>query len=224
MNLGTLRTWTANFCGDPNQSRFSAQYLAAINEAQKQFALDTKSLYKDQSYSIVDGTATYALPSDFMFEKAGGITLNGLGLIPKTRAELNFYYSGTDWDDLTGTPLFYIVDPENARNTIRMVPIPQGADVGTNNLVMTYYPNPADLAADSDTPLNSTANLAQFHIGIAAYAAWLILNGETPTPELMAKMDKLLAQYSDKSSEAISLYGNTVSASLRMRGGRYWRS
>lgn len=219
MNVGQINTLASLFCGDPNQTRFTpAQYLFAANRAQEQFCFDTKALWKDAStITTVDGTATYSLPSDFMWEKA--VMFKGLALKPISRATLAEYKASDRWDDDAGTPKYFYIDPEEARKTIGLYPIPRADDAGAN-LVLTYYPLPTALTADSDTPLNSYALLVEYHIAIACYAAWLLLGYETASPEIMAKRGGLLKQYNDKCINATDRFKNTSSEPMRIRGGR----
>ena len=228
MNLTTLTTWASRLTGDVSQTRFTGQYTDALNEAQIQFVLDSLCLFKDQAFSIVADDATYALPSDFMFEKkvtfaTENSPVGGVKLEPISRATLEFYVKDHNWSIDEGTPKYYIIDPESARQELRLYPIPQAADVATSNLLLTYYAYPTALASGSDVPLNGNTLLQQFHIGIAAYAAWLLLSGEPATPEIMAKQAQLLGIYNGKAIEAKDRFGNTISEPLRLRGGRSWR-
>lgn len=220
MNLGTITTYASLFCEDPDQTRYtSAQYTSAINEAQRQFALDSKCLWKDAStYTVVDGTAGYSLPTDFMWEKE--VTHKGLRLLPISRATL-LGLKGDDWTDDTGTPTNFLIDPEEARKQILLYPIPQSGDAGAN-LILTYYPLPTDLSSSTDVPLNSSSLLAQFHMAIAEYAAWLLLGFEKATPEFVSKRGGLIRHYNDAVIKATDTFKNTASEPIRMRGGRYW--
>ncbi len=221
MNLSSLRDQTAKFCGDPNRTRYAdADYLVALNRAQEQFAMETRSLWKDTTWTSVNGTAAYSfasanpVASDFMFEES--VYYNGLLLTPTSRRDLAILAPGTDWTLATGTPTRVIVDPEEAIKGIRLYPIP----VDAQTISMRYFPLPTALASDSDTPLNSSALMAQFHIGLSAYAAWLLLLTEEVTPGNAQKRDKLLSIYADASTKATDLFKNTVSAPWRMRGSR----
>ena len=222
MNRGTLRTLTAAFCVDPNQTRFTAtQYNDALDLAAQQFAMDSKALFKDAStITVVDGTSAYSLPTDFMYELK--VTHKLLKLEPISRETLEYYIRSEDWTAKTGTPRYFIIDPEEARKQIKLYPIPTANDAGAN-LILTYYPLPAAMTADSDTPLNSSALMAQFHTALACYAAWLLLNYETADPGISVKRTELLNQYNDKVTEARDTFGNTKSEPIRLRGGRFWR-
>ena len=218
MNRGSVRTQAADFCGDKNQTRYSAtQYNTAINRAQEQFALDTKALFKDTSWSTVSGTATYDLPDDFMWED--WVTYDGSEISPISRHELQRRKGGEDWTDDTGTPTHYIVDPEVAQGKVRLYPIPQEA----KTLGMRYFPLPAEMTSDSDTPLNSTTRMAQFHIALAAYAAWLLLTGEDPTPSIDQKRSDLMKIYADGAGKATETFKNTASAPIMIKGTFIWR-
>lgn len=211
MNLTTLQQFAADFCGDPDQSRFSGKYVGVINQAQKQFAMDSRALFKDKAYTAAADDSTYDLPTDFLCEES--VTYNGLPLKPISRHTLYTLYPGTDWTTLEGTPTHYMIDPEVGVATLRLIPIPQDALA----ISMRYYPLPADVAAASDVVLNSSTLMVQFHLGIAAFAAWLILLSENSTPELVDKRRELMKVYQDAVNKAIETFGNTVSEPLRIR-------
>lgn len=211
MILSTLQARTARFLGDPDQTRYSAGYVDAINDAQKQFALDSGALFKDRAYTTVAGTSTYSLPSDFICEDT--VTYDGLPLKPISRHSLYTLYPATDWTLLTGTPKYYMTDPEAASLSLRLIPIPQEA----KTVSMRYAPLPADVSSGSDVVLNSSTLLVQFHLGISALAAWIILQGEIVTPEIQAKMREMMKIYSDAVTKAVDKFGNTKSESMRIR-------
>lgn len=219
MNRGQVRTLASLFNGDPNLTRLtSTQYDDLINRAQEQFVFDTNALWKDAAtITTVDGTATYDLPSDFLFERL--VMHKGLELKPITRAKLAADNPDDRWDDENGTPKYYVIDPEDAQKKILLYPIPQANDAGAN-LVLTYYPLPAELTADSSTPLNGYTLLAGYHIALACYAAWLAMGYEIATPEVLSKRAGLLKQYTDKTIEARDYFKNTQRAPIRMTGGR----
>ena len=211
MILSTLQTRTARFCGDPDQTRFGAFYLDAINDAQKQFALDSGSLFKDQAYTTVAGTSTYALPTDFILEDT--VTYDGKPLKPVSRHTLYTLYPGTDWTLLTGTPTAYMVDPEAASLSLRLIPQP----VEAKAVSMRYAPLPVDVSAVGDVVLNSSTLMTQFHLGIAALAAWFVLQSEQVTPEIQAKCGEMMKIYNDSLTKAVDKFGNTKSEPLRLR-------
>lgn len=216
MNLGTMRTQVAAFLGDPDQTRFTAaQYLTAINRAQEQFALETRSLWKDTSWSHSADDADEDLPTDFMWEDY--VTYDGKELDPISRHELN-RRRGETWTADTGTPTHFIIDPEQAVKEIVLYPIPQEA----KTLAMRYFPLPAELSSDTDTPLNSSSLMVQFHLGIAAFAAWLMLLNEEQTPPVVQKRRELAPVYADSVSKAVGLFKNTASAPLELRGRAVW--
>lgn len=234
MNLNTIQGFTAFFAADYSQTRYSANYNAVINEAQTQFCMDTRILFKDFAISVVANTSSYALPTDFMFEKKVTISnvnnaTGGVELVPISRATIEFYKGqsmsnpNSDWTQDKGSPLYYNIDPELARQQILLYPQPQAADAGTSNCILTYYPFPAALVNTGDTPFNGSPFMTQFHIAIPVYAAWLLLQSEPTTESTEAKMKSLMDQYNRKTTEAIDRYGNTITEPLRLRGGRLWR-
>ncbi len=215
MNRGELRTLIGNLVEDPSQTRFTAaKYNDAIEKAQQQFALDSKALYKDFPITMVARTGGYSLPTDFMYEKM--VTLNGVELSPITKAELQRRKGSSAWSSDTGTPKWFIVDPDEAKKTITLYPIPDSTDAGTA-IVLTYYPVPATLTADTSVPLNSSALMVQYHIGIAGYAAWLLMLYLTQTPEISQKRNDFIGMYSKAVNDAIQTFGNTKSAPLNFR-------
>ena len=219
MIISTMRNQVSQFTSDPDQTRYTAtQYLNAINRAQEQMALDTRALFKDKSWSHVAGDVDEDLPSDFLWEDL--VTYGAVELTPTSRHELN-RKMGEDWsDDEADLPTHYIIDPEQAVKEIVLWPEPQTA----KTLIMRYYAFPAALSADSDTPLNSSALMVQFHMGICAFAAWLILLSETEvTPFIIAKRQELLALYNDACAKADQTFKNTASAPLKIRGTRIYK-
>lgn len=217
MIRSAIRSLVSRICEDPAQTRFAPTvYNEAIDLAQKQFAFDSKALFKDLGITMVAGTAAYPLPSDFMYEK--GVVLNGIALQPISRATLEANKKSDRWDDDRGTPMYFIVDPEEARKTLTLYPIPDNVNDGTD-IVLTYYPLPAEMSSDSSVPLNSSALMAQFHTGIANYAAWQLLQYITQTAEIAQKRAECMGIYSSKVAEAIQTFGTTKSEPLSFHVG-----
>lgn len=218
MNLSTLTTVTQQFLNDINGSRYSSLYTGALNIAQQQFVLDTKCLWKTWPATLsVSGQAAYPLPTDFLWEKQ--VLFNGIGLPPISRSELARTNTGSRWDTQQGTPRAYNIDPDVAESQLLLYPIPQANDAG-KDIVLIYYAMPTDMSASTDIPLNSTPLLAQFHVGIAAWAAWYLCQSEDSTPGVSQKKRDLLQIYNDNVSKCVDTFKNTVSEPLRMRGVR----
>lgn len=218
INLSALRDQASKFAGDPQQTRYTpADYLSTLNLAQNQFAMDSRALWKDISYSSVGNDATYALPTDFMFEDE--VHFDGISLEPLSRRDLTTLSPKADWSIVTGTPTHYIVDPEEAQKMLLLYPIPTINDA-QKTIVMRYFPLPTALAADTDIPFNTSLLMLQFHIALCAYSAWLLLASEETTPLMVQKRRDLLAIYSDATTKATDLFKNTASASWRMGGTR----
>ena len=216
MTRAELITLTARFCEDPNKTKFGGKYEDSLEKAQQQFSMDSKALYVDSSFVMVSKQAAYALPTDFILEKE--VVLNGIELKPISRATLQKLKISERWDDDEGTPRYYIIDPEEGRKTISLYPIPNNTDDGTS-LVLTYYCFPAAMSGDSSVPLNSSSLMVQFHIGLAAYAAWLLLFYLPQTPEIAQKRNDLFGVYRSKIDEAIQTFGNTKSEPLSFHVG-----
>jgi len=218
MNLASLTSAVTLFAQDAAQSRYSGLYTGALNQAQQQFCLDSKSLWADwPAVYPTAGQQTFSLPTDFMFEKK--VTYNGIKLNPVSRAELEREMTDTRWDTVTGRPTRYIIDPEKARRSLTLYPIPDANSAGFD-LVMTYYPMPADMTQPTDIPLNGNPIMAQFHLGLAAWAAWYLLQGEASDPNIPAKKKALLDIYNDCVSQAAETFQNTASEPIRLRGVR----
>lgn len=225
MNLGTLTSFAQLLSNDVNGTRYASQYTTILNEGQYQFAQDSKCTFKDMpTQTIVAGQSTYPLPTDFMWEKM--VLVNGLMLPPKSRFELARTNTGGRWDQLTGTPTSYTIDPDVARQQILFVPIPQANDAvaGANDIQMTYFALPAAMVNPTDVPLNNNPLLVQYHMGIAAWAASYLLMTEDLTESISAKIKKLTDLYNDYVSQASDQFKNTVSEPLRMRGVRNYTS
>lgn len=221
MNLSTLTQFVAVMTNDVNQTRYAAQYVSVLNEAQYQFAMDSKCTFKDMTVqNIVAGQATYPLPTDFMWEKM--VLVNGIKLSPVSRFELARQNSGSRWDIVTGTPRAYCIDPDVARSDILLYPIPTANDAvtGANDIQMTYFALPTAMSAGTDVPLNNNPLLVPYHMGIAAWASWFLMQSEDSTPAIEDKKRSLMRLYNDYVSQATDQFKNTVSEPLRMRGVR----
>ena len=88
---------------------FSTPSVSKLTQ-QEQFAADSKALFKDTTWTSASATATYSLPTDFMYEK--WVYFNGLPLNPLNRAKLSKEDQNDDWPDDAGTPTNYLVDPQ----------------------------------------------------------------------------------------------------------------
>jgi len=208
-----IRTLTSRLCEDPAQTRFTAAvYNDAIDKSNKQFAMDSKALYKDSAITMIVDTAAYNLPSDFMYEKE--VTLNGIGLKPISRATLQSIKVSDKWSDDKGTPAYFIIDPEENKKTITLYPVPNN-DVDGTAIVLTYYAVPVTMSNDTDVPLNSSSLMVQFHTALAHYAAWLLMSYLPQTAEIAQKRSEFFNNYLNKVAEAIQTFGNTKSEGLR---------
>lgn len=215
MNRGEMRTFTSRLVEDPVQSKFKPDvYNDALEKAQQQFALDSKALYKDSAITIAADTAAYSLPADFVLEKQ--VVLNGIELKPISRATLQAAKTDERWDNDAGTPMYYVIDPEEARKTITLYPIPSSVSAGTS-LVLTYYPFPATMSTDNSTPLNGSALMTQFHVGLCHFAGWLLMSYLPQTPEISQKRAEFYSKYQEKVTEAIQTFGNTKSEPYKWR-------
>lgn len=216
MNRGALKTQAADFAGDPQMTRYSdTKYNTAANKAQEQFATDTRALYKDMTpVTTTAGDSTYDLPSDFILEEF--VTYDGEELTPISRHEIQKRF-GNQWDDEEGTPTHVLINPEEGAKNLILAPIPQDG----KSLGMRYICLPAEMDEDIDTPLNGSALMTQFHMGLAAFMAWLLLGTEEVTPAIQAKRADLLRIYKDAVNKATEQFGNSKSAPIKISGGRF---
>ncbi len=220
MNLSQLTPICQQLLNDINGTRYAGLYTGALNEAQNQFAIDSKCTFKDMAPQVaVLNQAVYPLPADFMWEKL--VLFNGIMLPPVSRFELARTNTGTRWDQRTGTPTAYNIDPDVARQQLLLFPLPQANDVG-KDIQMTYFALPTALANPGDVPLNANPLLVQFHMALAFWASWYLLQGEDASETVMAKMKKFLDTYNDYVSQCVDTFENTVSLPLRMRGVRVY--
>lgn len=217
MDLTTLQARTAKFAGDPDQVRYSAGYLNAINDSQKQFVLDTNALYKNKSWdSSESAVGHYDLPTDFIIDNY--VTYNGIAITSISRNTLYQLYPAIDYLPVIGTPLVYMINTNEDFKKMTVIPY-QPAESGVT-IIMGYVALPADVSAGSDVIFNSSTLMTQFHLGVAAFAAWLLLQSEAITPEIQAKMRELLKIYTDAVNVAIEKFGNTKSERVRIRPQR----
>lgn len=213
-NRAELRALASNFCEDPSVIKFtSTKYNDALETAQRQFSLDTKSLYKTQAFVMAVADASYDLPTDFIGDKI--VMLNGIELEPISKVKLSSLFKSQRWDTLEGTPKYYVIDPMDANKQLLLVPIPDSIDDGTD-LQLTYYALPTAMSSDSASPFNSSTLMTQFHIAVAAYAAWLLLGYLSPTDPLISKRNDLLNTYTGKVNEAIADFGDTKSEAISL--------
>lgn len=221
MNRSDIRTFARLWVNDPNGTRYSDSIVNnAINIANERFAVDSKSLFKDATTTITVDDGTYSLPSDFMWEKE--VEYDGKPLEAAKRYTIRNSSSDDDWTDDKGAPTNYIIDPEENRKEIRLYPIPDSSQTG-KSFTLVYFAKPSDLTADSSIPLNGDTYLYRFHMGVAAFAAWMLMGYETATPETEAKMNRMWNLYRYYVDEALDTYDNTVNEKMNMRGGRNYR-
>lgn len=216
MNRSALRTQVSKFCEDPNYTRFTpTEYNDALNRSQEQFSMDSRCFWKDRSSdTAVSGKADYSLPTDFILED--WVLFDGKEIKPISRYQIQHQNPSSDWTAEEGAPTHYIVDPNEARKTITLYPEPQSADAG-KTIAYRYLAVPPEMDDDSDSPFNSSTLLVQFHIGVAAYAAWLLMQNLEPTDKVEQKKRDMLAIYNDHVTKATDTFKNTASEPIRMR-------
>jgi len=219
MNLGTIKTFMGRLLSDTRSTRWTAAIkLDAINRAQDRFVLDTRCLKDVKLDSAVADTYEYDLPTDILHIER--VVHKGLELIRKSKNYIDSQ-SSSDWSDDIGTPKYYYADLDPDNKYIRVYPIPQAGDAGANNIEIDYIKDPADLSADSDTPLNSHSLLAIYHPAIAYKAAYELL-GMSVSAQNIEKMNRFDYEYNKLVDHCINTWkDNEESTPLRMAGGRY---
>lgn len=195
--------------------------LTEINRSQKQIVLDTRCLSDTHTYTIVSGTAEYALPADFMC--VVGVTHKQLDLLPTAKNILDFYAGVEDWTDDEGTPTEYYVGIKDPDTTSLFVyPIPQSADAGPN-LLMEYLVAPADMSADADVPFNSHTLLFPYHEAIVHDVVQRLLAEDEMTPKIIQKIGYHQLERDKIYQKIERTFKNAQNKPLRLRGGRKWK-
>lgn len=197
--LSSLRSRTRSELKiDPNGRVWSDAILNQnINEAVTQIETDGDYNWEfnDNSYSVttVDGTADYALPSDFVRIEYGAIKWDGGELNPRDYRELFRY------NDMTqeGTVSWYYLRGSN----IGLYPIPNQA----KTLTFLYRSQLDSMVNDSD----DSGMPSNFDEAICAYAeflCWMDVNDREQQDRAMEKyrlaLEGLNSQYLGRRDEA----------------------
>lgn len=214
-----LTTRVSELIGDTSNQQWStSQIQDRLQNAQEQFVADTRALRDTQTFNIVAGTSTYALATDtFDIARVG---ISGRGEI-KRRGKFDMdLLVGGDWTTKTGSPTSYYVDVSSTNKNLTLYPIPQGADAGTNNLVVDYIKVPPAMSSDSSYPLNSQVLLQPYLDALAFYAAEQILLSSN-NPADWTKAQVIHKQYETKTNQCITLFNDlmeTVPLRLKISG------
>jgi hypothetical protein len=199
----TLTTLTSLLIGDPANSQFSTtQVQDKIQEAQERFVLDTRVLTDNATDSIVDGTSEYNLPSDVLDIKR--LAVNGIELDRVSRFQIDLEKAG-NWSADAGTPQKFYVDLDPNNKKLRLYPIPQAGDVGTNNIAIEYIKLPPTLSADASVPLDGHTLLIAYQNALAYWAAKELLT-INPSQENIARFSAYQKKYDDLVSHCIETF------------------
>lgn len=125
------------------------------------------------------------------------VALNGIKLESASAYDIDLLLN-TDWTDDTGTPTRYLIDLDPNNKKIRLFPIPEAADAGTNNLTIEYLKMPPALSADASVPLDGHTLLTPYHDAIAYGAAASLLNILPDQTKLV-----MISQYEKKYKELV---------------------
>ena len=186
-----------------------AQINSLINQAQRLLVPIIEQPRKFSSGTqAVAGTATYAVPSDFVMLKTAyfgktDVSGDNLPLEFKTEQWLranypNFLYTGSD---AYGRPKYILLKDDD---TFLLFPTPNADESVTGKfLIIDYLFNPADLSGDSDTPdlPLSYHDLIKFYV---CYLCYLNLGKPDIAALLFASFEKhhkLIQQASTIESE-----------------------
>lgn len=223
MDRPTARGLVSLKVEDPNQTQIMpAQYNAALDIAQGQFAMDAKALVKETTLTaaagIGVGTTSIPLPTDFL----GCVLVRHLGikLAPTTPYDLSFQ-SGQDYNQLpNGVPTMYYIDRQN--DALILIP---GVDNGNSGAVVTldYMSVPVAMASDASLLLNGDQILSYYAMAVVNWAAAECLTYLPFDPTKVAKRQALLKDYERYTNQTIMIYNNMADQPIQMRGGRHWQ-
>ena len=145
MTLQEIMDRVTRSLGDIALTQVNAtDFIAWGNHGQIRIVRETECLQGIQQTNVVAGTASYALPVDFLKYKR--VTLDGKPLGFTTLEELDQYDSHRDVSNTQATPAkFY-----RWNQSTYLFPIPAAA--GTANLDVWYIRQPAALTAIGNTP------------------------------------------------------------------------
>jgi hypothetical protein len=147
-----------------DQRRYGDSVLnKLVNEAQKQVVSLTWCLEKSTVVTVVNGTAHYTMPSDFLapiqvlFSNPSG-TETDLEIMTREKV----YGLDADWETSTGALVGYWVRNDSrvqAQQYLSLYDSPNS----TGTLTVHYFSSGADLSAGTDIPFDGLLHLYQFH-------------------------------------------------------------
>jgi hypothetical protein len=150
--LATLRTEVLDHEFSP--TRYSDFIDRQLNRCQTLIAqkVNFRELFDVEAYSTVNGTGSYALPTDYMRLES---------LIDSTNSDPLLQITTSDYDDLPastsrGRPTNYVID----RTNIKLYPIPDAV----YSLSLRFYRYPATMTAsqNSEVPEVATGVLTRY--------------------------------------------------------------
>jgi len=175
--LSSIRDKIRRRIQEPSADRYSdADLNAFINEAQKEFSLDTEYTLSSWTFSASEDVAEYKLPSDLL--NIIRVSFDDLRLKETTLSELDKLDEDLDedsddddkWVNQTGTPTHYLFVTENV---IRLYPYPD-SDADGKTIEIYGVQIPKTLSNDADKSDISDI----FERTIADWVAWQIFDIE----------------------------------------------
>ena len=149
------------------QTRFiDAEIKSEINIGYNEFVNLSHCLWKQDTLDIVEGTATYTLPTDLLFLYRS--EWDGKKLEPYTVEQMD-RLKGNDWRTTTSTSIQAIIMDHEDTGVLRVFPILSDSDYN-DELSIDYVYSPTDMSSDSDTPDFSAA----YHLGLVYYAVSIL--------------------------------------------------
>lgn len=160
-----------------------AEALAAINEAQQQFALLTLCLETSGTVSLTSGTCFYSIRDSLTgYLVPLRLSISGARLEPARLTDLDARYF--TWPATSGTPARYL---QIGLNLLGIVP----QQSGSSTLTVIYAKEPAVLTTGTDTPEIP----AEYHPALVKYALYYLLQkrGGQYLTLALEKWDEFLA-------------------------------
>lgn len=141
-------------------SQYTSYVQGKINQALGYVAAqaDFRELFDTESYTTVNATASYALPTDFSrLYNVEVVDSNG---VPKPLAAESLVGYDTKDSSQTGQPQVYVIDGQN----LKLWPVPNAA----YTVKVRHYRKPATLSNSNDVPQIPSI----YHHLLVSYALW----------------------------------------------------
>lgn len=193
MTLTELYSYIGELCNDPNHDRYTTDDIdTELDNSQDKWNVRARILRQTDTITVVDGTRQYAISTldatPMSWERA---THKGIDLKKK---DVSFFdlYTGHDWTQDSGTPVYYYITPLLSGNHyVNLYPTPTGNDAGAN-LVVEYIYRHTPMSTGTDQPFNAESATIPYHYGLGNDAASRLLMRD-PNPENVQKSKNYMA-------------------------------